>query len=62
MEDQLTDGITGSIVPISVRALAEAIGQLLDREETARTFTENLQKEAVGGSQELEAYRETVFA
>ena len=62
MEDQLTDGITGSIVPISARALAEAVGQLLDREETARTFTENLQKEALGGSQELEAYRETVFA
>ena len=62
MEDQLTDGITGSIVPISARALAEAIGSLLDREETARTFTENLQKEAVGGSQELDAYRATVFA
>ena len=62
MEDQLTDGITGSIVPISARALAEAIGALLDREETARTFAENLQKEALGRSQELEAYRETVFA
>ena len=62
MEDQLTDGITGSIVPISARALAEAIGALLDREETARTFTENLQKEAVGGNEELDAYRATVFA
>ena len=36
MEDQLTDGITGRIVPISAQALAEALGQLLDSEETAR--------------------------
>ena len=62
MEDQLTDGITGRIVPISAQALAEAIGQLLDSEETARRYSDNLQQEVIGGGQELEAYRKTVFA
>ena len=62
MEDQLTDGITGRIVPICAQALAEAIGQLLDSEETARRYSDNLQQEVIGGGQELEAYRKTVFA
>ena len=62
MEDQLTDGITGRIVPISAQALAEAIGQLLDSEETARRYSDNLQQGVIGGGQELEAYRKTVFA
>ena len=62
MEDQLTDGITGRIVPISAQALAEVIGQLLDSEETARRYSDNLQQEVIGGGQELEAYRKTVFA
>lgn len=62
MRDQLTDGVTGRIVPISAKALAEAIGQLLDREETARRFSDNLQREVIGENQELEAYRKTVLA
>ena len=62
MRDRLTDGVTGRIVPVSAQALAETIGQLLDSEETARRYSDNLQQEVIGGGQELEAYRKTVFA
>ena len=62
MRDRLTDGVTGRIVPVSAQALAEAIGQLLDSEETARRYSDNLQQEVIGGGRELETYRKTVFA
>lgn len=62
MRDRLTNGVTGQVVPVSAQALVEAIGQLLDSEETARRYSDNLQQEVIGGGQELEAYRKTVFA
>ncbi|MBD9184839.1 MAG: glycosyltransferase [Clostridiales bacterium] len=62
MQYLLRDGETGKITVPTAEALAEAVGELIDHPDIAASFSENLQKESAGGTGELDAYRETVFA
>lgn len=62
VHQQLIDGITGKIVPVSPQKMAEAICLLLDDAVVCYTFSQNLEKEKHLTKQNLEKYKQTVFA
>ncbi len=60
MRDQLIDGITGIIVPVSADRIAEAIGRLLADEALCKAFSARLKKEDLS-VEPIQAYYQTVF-
>lgn len=61
MRDQLTDGETALIVPVSGNAIAEALERLLVDSELGKTFSRNLEGEDYSPEKSLREYKETVL-
>lgn len=62
MRDQLLDGKTGLIVPIDVKAIADAIRTLMDNEPLRERFSAGLRGESYDPADALAAYEKTVFS
>lgn len=61
MRDQLTDGVTGLIVPIDAGAIADAVRRLMDDKELRISFCEKLKEESFDPDCALTEYQKTVF-
>ncbi len=62
MHDQLTDKVSGLIVPIDAQAIAGGVRMLLDDPALGRAFTEVLKQEEFQADTVLKEYERTVFA
>ena len=62
MQDQLTSGVNGLIVPIDPNAIAEAIKHLLVETSLCERFIRQLQTEDFTMLSVIESYEETLFA
>ena len=62
MRDQLTDNVTGLIVPIDAAAIANAVEKLLTNMELCSSFTERLRSEDFSAEKILSAYEESIFS
>lgn len=61
MRDQLVDGVSGKIVPIDPKAIAQGVTWFLDHKDEAIMMTKELEKESFQQEALLEEYERTVF-
>lgn len=62
MRDQISDGVTGLIVPISASSIATAVQTLIVDTDTRDYFCRELKKEHFDQKRILEEYYKTIFA